>query len=157
MLLQGWSGRWVRIVRAALVHLRQAAVLVALAGTFGALTGCAGVGGRISADAPAEKKVELVSVRATERWKALIAGNMEQAYGFLSPASRQVTSFDQYKARVNPRMFRKAEIESVRCEAEVCTVRMLVTYDHRLMKGITTPLEEAWILENGRYWYVYRG
>jgi hypothetical protein len=54
-------------------------------------------------------------------------------------------------------MYRDARVDEVKCEAEVCTVRVMLTYDHRLMKGITTPLQESWILERGRFWYVYRG
>jgi hypothetical protein len=48
-------------------------------------------------------------------------------------------------------------VESATCEAEVCKVRVMLTYDHRLMKGITTPVEESWVLDGGRFWFVYRG
>jgi hypothetical protein len=135
---------------------RQAAFrLVAVVG-LGIFAGCAGFGG-LDASAPAEQKAQQVRDRAGERWRALIAGDMERAYGYLSPASRQVTTLEQYKARVNPRMFRDARIDEVKCEAEICTVRVVLTYDHRMMKGITTPLQESWVLEQGRFWYVYRG
>jgi hypothetical protein len=123
---------------------------------LGIFAGCAGFGG-LDANAPAEQKAQQVRDRAGERWRALIAGDMERAYGYLSPASRQVTTLEQYKTRVNPRMYRDARVDEVKCEAEVCTVRVMLTYDHRLMKGITTPLQESWILERGRFWYVYRG
>jgi hypothetical protein len=33
----------------------------------------------------------------------------------------------------------------------------MLTYDHPRMKGITTPLEESWILDKGQFWYLYRG
>jgi hypothetical protein len=33
---------------------------------------------------------------------------------------------------------------------------MLITYDTRPMRGIQTPVEETWIIENGSAWYVYR-
>jgi hypothetical protein len=36
-------------------------------------------------------------------------------------------------------------------------VRLLVTYDHPRMKGITTPVVESWIIDGGQAWYVYGG
>ena len=48
-----------------------------------------------------------------------------------------------------------AKVEEVRCEAEVCYVKLLVTYDHARMKGITTPIVESWIVDGGQVWYVY--
>jgi hypothetical protein len=35
-------------------------------------------------------------------------------------------------------------------------VTLFLTYDHKLMKGIQTPLEESWVLDQGRFWFVYR-
>lgn len=128
--------------------------LVAVAAT-GFLASCAGVG-MIDASTPAEKKAAEVRRLAQDRWQALIGKDMERAYGFLSPASRRVTTLEQYKARVNPGMYRSVRVDEVQCEAELCKVRLSLTYDHRLMKGITTPLDESWILDQGRFWYVYR-
>jgi hypothetical protein len=45
----------------------------------------------------------------------------------------------------------------VACEGDACTVRLLVTYDHPRMKGITTPILESWIIDGGQAWYVYGG
>jgi hypothetical protein len=33
----------------------------------------------------------------------------------------------------------------------------MVTYDHKLMRGIRTPVEETWVFDKGQAWYVYRG
>jgi hypothetical protein len=33
-------------------------------------------------------------------------------------------------------------------------VRLLLTYDHRQMKGITTPIVESWIVDGSQAWYV---
>jgi hypothetical protein len=33
---------------------------------------------------------------------------------------------------------------------------MQITYDTRRMRGIQTPLDESWIIENGSAWYIYR-
>jgi len=43
----------------------------------------------------------------------------------------------------------------VNCEADACKVRVLVTYDHPKMKGITTPIVR--VVDNSRWrqaWYV---
>jgi hypothetical protein len=106
---------------------------------------------------PQEQKVAQVRERAESRWSALIAGDVERAYSFLSPASRGTTSLAQYKANIRSGMYREAKVESIKCETERCTVRIMLTYDHPRMKGVRTPLEESWILDNGRFWYVYRG
>lgn len=140
---------------AGVVFWRQLAVSLAVTGAIAFLTSCAGIG-TIDASAPADKKAAEVHRLAHERWQALIAQDMERAYGFMSPASRRVTTLEQYKARVNPSMYRAVRIDEVKCEAEVCRVRLYLTYDHRLMKGITTPMEESWVLDQGRFWYVYR-
>jgi hypothetical protein len=47
-------------------------------------------------------------------------------------------------------------VGKIACEAELCKVQMLVTYDAKRMKGIETPVDETWIIENGSAWYVYR-
>jgi hypothetical protein len=53
-------------------------------------------------------------------------------------------------------MWREAKVGKVDCEAEVCKVIMLITYDTKRMKGIETPIDETWVIENGSAWYVYR-
>jgi hypothetical protein len=35
-------------------------------------------------------------------------------------------------------------------------VTLAVTYDHRMMKGITTPIHETWVIDDGQFWYVWR-
>ena len=48
------------------------------------------------------------------------------------------------------------KIDSMNCDAEICQVKMTLTYDHKMMKGVQTPFQETWILEKGNAWYVYR-
>ncbi len=96
-----------------------------------------------------------VSERAKARWDAVIKDDMAAAYGYLSPASREAVSLEKYKSTPRRTGFREAKVEEVRCEAEVCYVKLLVTYDHARMKGITTPIVESWIVDGGQVWYVY--
>jgi hypothetical protein len=134
---------------------RLVAVLVAILG----LASCAvsPIGdGKAATDSP-EARRKAVETRVQERWDALIKGDLQASYGYLSPASRQTLTFDQYQKVTRKEGFREAKIESIDCDADACRVKLWITYDHRLMKSISTPLEETWVFDKGQAWYVYRG
>lgn len=116
------------------------------------LAGCAG----ISADSSPEAKQKLVAERAEARWQTLIKGDVDAAYQYLSAGSKAATSLALYKAKVKPGLWRKAKVDNVDCDAEICKVTLTITYDYRNMKGVETLLPETWIIENGTAWYVYR-
>ena len=116
------------------------------------LAGCAG----ISVDSSPQAKQRLVAERAQARWQVLMKGDVDAAYQFLSAGSKAVTALDLYKAKIRPGMWREAKVDKVECEAEICRVLMQITYDTRRMRGIQTPLDESWIIENGSAWYIYR-
>ena len=86
----------------------------------------------------------------------MIKGDLDQAYTFLSVGSQEAMPLKMYKEKIKPGMWRSVKVDSMECEAEICRAKMTLTYDHRMMKGIQTPFEETWILENGNAWYVYR-
>jgi hypothetical protein len=132
------------------VRVRGVAVLASFL-----LAACATTGG-VTVESPLEVKQAAVTERVKARWQAVIDGDAAKAYGFLSPGSKAVTSFESYQARARLTGFRAADIESVACETEVCKVKIRATLDHRLMKGLVVPVEETWVLENGHYWYVWR-
>lgn len=122
-----------------------------------ALGGCAGIAGfGISKDSDPTAKQKVVAQRAEARWQSLIKGDLDAAYGYLSEGSKATTPMDVYKAKMRPGLWRQAKVEKVECEAEVCKVELQITFDHKLMKGIQTPLNESWIIEKGSAWYVYR-
>lgn len=121
-------------------------------GVAAVLAGCATVGPSSSA----EQKQKVVAERAQARWDELLKGDVASAYKFMSNGSKAATSLDLYKTKVKPGIWRQAKVEKVDCEAETCKVTMLVTYDVKQMKGIQTPVDETWIIENGSAWYVYR-
>jgi hypothetical protein len=147
MVLQsiGW-----RRVRQRSIGLRWkqgvAVVLIALAG-------CASVGG-LSKDSPPEAKQAAVAERAKARWAAMIDGNLDLAYTFLSPASKGIVSLASFKQQARTG-YREAKVENVACDGAMCKVKMFVIYDHRLMKGIGTPLEERWVIDEGQAWLVW--
>ncbi len=132
----------------------RAGIAAALA-TAALLAGCAGPAA-LSPSATPEQKEKVVAERAEARWAALIKGDLNAAYAYLTPATRATMSLDQYKGRIKPGIWRAAKAEKVKCDGDVCGVAMQITYDMPKMKGITTPLEETWIIEGGTPWYVYR-
>ena len=133
------------------------ALVVVVAGTVG-VAGCATAppGGAPETGLTEAARVARVTKRAEERWSLLIKGDIKAAYAYLSPASRAVTSLERYEARTRTGNFREFKIDRVSCEAETCRVRLFLTFDHRVMQGVVTPIEETWVFEGGQAWFVYR-
>jgi len=148
MQLKRFLDRFLRVAGSAM-EWRSVTVSLALLG----LAGCATV---LTASAPPEAKQKVVAERAEARWQALIKGDLNAAYTYLSEGSKATTPLAAYKANIKPGLWRGAKVDKVECEAEVCKVTMLITYDTPRMKGIETPLPESWIIEKGSAWYVYR-
>ena len=139
---------------------RQTRVAAAALLAVLALSSCAvspiGDGDAGAASSPEARRAAVQS-RVQARWDALIKGDLEKSYSYLSPASRSTLTFEQYKGVTRKSGFRNARIDSIDCDAQACTVKLLVTYDHKLMRGIQTPVEETWVFDKGQAWYVYRG
>jgi len=145
MVLQSIGRRRVR-QRSLRLRAGVAVLLVALAG-------CAS-GGGLSKDSPPEAKQAAVAERAKARWVAMIDGNLDVAYTYLSPASKGIVSLAAFKQQARSG-YREAKVEKVECDGATCKVKMFVIYDHRLMKGIGTPLEERWVIDEGQAWLVW--
>jgi hypothetical protein len=127
-----------------------------------AVAACAGIGG-VSKDSPPEVKAAVVKERAQARWQALIKGDLDAAYVYLSPGSKAATSIEAYRRQIRPGLWRTAKVESAECEAELCSVKLQLTYDiprgpmsPKAIPGIETPISERWVIENGSAWFVYR-
>lgn len=122
---------------------------------FGCATPSSPVGGTGAALATPEAAQALVTARVNARWDLMIKDDLDGAYAYMSPGSRESTSLDKFKANTRRGAFRAIKIESVTCEEDACKVKLLLTYDHPKMKGLTTPVTESWIIEGGQAWYVY--
>ena len=124
------------------------------------VAGCAsmGGGGGLTKDTPPEQLQAKVQERALARWQALIDGAPERSYEYVSPASKETVSLEAYRLSTQGVgvVYRKIEPDSVKCEGETCNVRVFLTYDHRIMRGIRAPMEEVWVLDKGQAWYVWR-
>jgi hypothetical protein len=127
-----------------------------------AVAACAGMGG-VNKDSPPDVKVAAVKERAQARWQALIKGDLDAAYAFMSPGSKAATTIEQYRRQIKPGLWRAITVDSVECEVELCSARLTLTYDiprgrmsPRPIPGVETPIAERWIIENGSVWFVYR-
>ena len=119
------------------------------------LAACAGMTPGVSRDASPQVKQTVVAERAEARWQALIKGDLDTAYTFLSPGSKATTSLAVYKSKIKPGIWRRAKADKVSCEGEICSVTIQITFDTPKAKGIETQLAERWIIEDGAAWYVY--
>ena len=131
-------------------------VAVAVAATC---AGCGTTGGGLTQDSPAALKEKVVAERVNGRWQALIKRDYKAAYEYMSPASRDAMSLPGYQARIEAITYRAATIDRIECAAEVCKVTLKVTYDFPPAKarGVVTPLDESWIIDQGQAWFVFRG
>jgi hypothetical protein len=116
------------------------------------LAGCAAV---ITKDSTPEVKREAVQEQAKARWELIIKGQADKAYGYFSKASRQVISRDDFVARMSKTAFRTAAVEKVECSEESCRAWVRITYDHPMMKGVGLTMQENWVLEDGKIWFVW--
>src|SRR4051812_47438909 len=137
--------------RAFVVEWRQVRHVMAQALLALAVTGCATLAGSgLTKDSPAQVKSEGVAKRAEARGRELVAGNLPAACEYLSPGTRSMMTYEQYKGKHRVGFYRAAKIETVTCEAEACVVKLMLTYDARAIKGIITPVTEQWVIDRGQ-------
>ena len=118
------------------------------------LAACAGLGG-IAMDAPEPVKQAAAAKRAEARWAAILAGDLPTIYSFMSASSKSRLTQEDFRRRARLTGFSVAKVDSVTCEPELCKVNIVMTLDHRKMKGLPLAVTETWLLENGEYWYVW--
>jgi len=119
--------------------------VLALASMLGA---CATTPG-VSTPAPAVANRSTVIARADARGALLVRGDLDAAYAYLSEGSKAVISLDNFKRRMGVVTFTAYRVDDASCDAESCKVQAKMTYDHRVMKGVTTPVTETWVVERG--------
>ena len=112
------------------------------------LVGCAAVAPR-APDA-------VVKERAQARWDALVKGDLNAAYGYLSPGSRSVVSATDYASGIRRGFWKAATVEKVECgSAQSCDVSATIEYEF-MGKRTNTPLRETWIRDGSEWWYVQK-
>jgi hypothetical protein len=123
---------------------KPALLTAALAAT---LAGCANLPGR---DA-----TTTVQERAQARWNALVAGQIDKAYTYMTPSFRALTPYDSYRNSFGAAAsWKAADVIDVRCETERCevSVRLRIQIPVSSIGPITTDTKEVWIQENGQWW-----
>ena len=138
-----------RGARRALAWRREGRYLVVVLAVLTAA--CSG----LRADSPTEEKVKVVAERSAARWKAIIGKDFATAYDYMSPATRSTITPAGFKTVASRIAYRNAEVKEVTCDVETCRVKLIITYDAKIMAGVHTPLEESWIIEKGQAWYVW--
>jgi len=118
------------------------------------LAGCAGMGG-LTESSPAEEKRAQVLARADARGAALVAGKLDDAYAFLSEGSKAVITKENFTRRMSIVPFTAYRIDTASCEGSTCKVQSKLTFNHRVMKGVTTPVTETWVIEHGQPFFVF--
>ena len=105
--------------------------------------------------AAVEESKQQVAERAQERWDFLMKGQVERAYEYFSPTSRETLGLEAFKRRSGTtRLWRRTQLEKVDCQADACKVTMTLEYDMREFKGLKTTVEEAWVKDSGTWWLV---
>ena len=127
--------------RLQLTNLRSVVGALALV-----LVGCA---------APAGKSDEaVIAERALQRWNAVIAGNYDKAYEYISPAGRSIVTPEGFTKSMKPGFHKSATVQAVKCSApEVCEVQLEIEYEFQ-GKRTKTPLPERWVKQDGTWWFL---
>ncbi|MFN3374962.1 MAG: hypothetical protein ACK40S_00185 [Burkholderiaceae bacterium] len=131
-------------------HRARTWATIALSASVLALSGCAGM----SSATPEE----MVAQRATDYWKARIAGQYEKAWALSTPAYRKLKDAEQFRRQFGAGVTIEAATPfKVTCESgEKCTARMKLSAKPALLGmnlgTIDTYVDETWLLEDGQWW-----
>lgn len=104
---------------------------------------------------------QIVRMRANERLKALVSGDLPKAYSYLSPTSRSLVSIDNWRNNLTrATVWKSAEVFSVECPtADRCNVRVTISHQPLVWAGslgtITSAIDETWLADKGDWWLLY--
>ena len=98
-----------------------------------------------------------VTKRASERWKYMLAKDMDRTYSYTTPGFRALVSVEAYRGRFGAAaIWLGAEVVRVEC-SEPAKCKAVVRVDFRPTLGsannkISTHVDETWLLENNQWW-----
>jgi hypothetical protein len=114
-----------------------------------AIAGCATV-------PPPKTAEQIVVERAQGRWDALVKGDLEAAYRYLSPGSRAVITPAAYKDTIRQGFWQSAKVQKAVCAtSDSCEAHVAIEYAVRGAK-VATPLTETWIKQDAEWWFVQK-
>lgn len=100
--------------------------------------------------------------RAQARWDAILANDLDTAYGYYSPGYRTATSRVDFEIAMRLRKVKwvSADVLESSCEADLCTLTTLVGYEiTKPVPGVPEwkskqKVSERWVRTEGQWWYV---
>ena len=106
--------------------------------------------------------IDEVGTRAQARWDHLLAGELETAYGFLSPGTRSSVSSLQYQRSIYLKKVRWTKARHVEsdCQEDTCKVSILLDYSLLApLPGVakyesSKTVTENWVRVDGQWWFV---
>lgn len=107
---------------------------------------------------PVAAPEDVVRERAEARWQALVAGDVEKAYGFLAPSYRALYDLQRYRTMIGGgAQHQGAKVIGVECKPEVCTAKIRIDYTVPKFAGVfNTHYDEQWIAEQGGWWFYVK-
>lgn len=113
------------------------------------------------AAAPKDDSQQVIE-RAQQRWDAIIANDLEQAYEYYSPGYRSSTPMIDFavEQRVRRVVYTSAEYVGHQCEASRCSVTFKVGYRvYAPVPGLkkydgAQGIEDTWVKTSGEWWYL---
>jgi hypothetical protein len=123
----------------------------------------------LTVDSPADEKVKAAMERSAARWQAVIDKDFAKAYDYMSPSSKATVTAAGFRTVASRLDYRAVKVTSASCDAGTCRVRLILTYNAKVglnaavakegatsvTKGVNTPLEEVWVIDQGQIWYVW--
>jgi len=92
---------------------------------------------------------EVVHQRVNERWKALIEGRVEKAYGYETPEYRELYALVDYSKTVHGvGSWKKVDIEKIECVQDKCVASIIIYATIKLGMGFEAVESDARAKEN---------
>lgn len=138
---------------------RAVTTAAVVAATF-ALAGCATTGNVAVQKLTPEQMQKRAIERSAARWKALTDKRYNEAFGYLSEASRTGVTASEYSAAMQRMGYLSANMGEATCDDTVCAVRSTVTLPIYVRnvgaRPQAIPVEELWTIQNGELWLIRR-
>ena len=107
------------------------------------------------ASAPSSPEAALKQ-RAQARWDALLKGDFNSAYGYMSPGIRSIITASVYAASLRAGFWKSAVVEKVEGgSAPSCDVSATIEYEF-MGRRTKSPLRETWIRDGSEWWYLQK-
>jgi hypothetical protein len=115
----------------------------------------------LSGCATTQTPTESIEQRAMGRWDALLSGDVEAAYEYLSPGYRSSVSLLQYHRTLLLSKVKWTGAKYIKgdCEETVCNVKISLSFNvYGAVPGVSTfpskqSIGESWVLFDGT-WYL---